>query len=235
MRITTIGDIHGRTVWKEIVEKNKGSHFIFTGDYVDPYKDEDIDEEDAIENLFDIIDFKISDPNNVTLLTGNHDIQYMGNVRFACGTRSKKYLLDLKEIFTSYKNLFQMAYQKNNYLWTHAGISNGWFKQFYSVLVKFGLNPNYNNLGDVLNKIGNDAKYVDIYSTISDYRGGFSLYGSPIWADSDELFTPQSLKGFHQIVGHNKFLDVVRDGDNKTSITFCDCLFSKVKGLNLNV
>lgn len=235
MKITTIGDTHGRTVWKEIVEKNPGSHYIFTGDYVDPYKSEEISEEDAIENLFDIIDFKNENKNNVTLLIGNHDFHYMENAKFICSSRSKKYLFDLKEIFTSYKNIFQFAFQKNDYLFTHAGVSNGWFKQFYSILLRFGLNPNYSNLADVLNKIGNDSSYSFIFSTISDYRGGFSSYGSPIWADSDELFYPQCLKGFHQIVGHNKFLDIVKDGTAKASITFCDCLFNKTKGLNLNI
>lgn len=235
MKITVIGDTHGRTAWKEIVKKNPGSHFIFTGDYVDPYENEKISEEEAIENLFDIIDFKNANSNKVTLLIGNHDIQYMIMTGVATTARSKKFLFELREIFTSYKNIFQFAYQKNNYLFTHAGISNGWYKQFRPVLLKFGLNPNDNNLADVLNKIGNDKTYVDIYSTISSYRNGLSLYGSPIWADADELFFPQCLTGFHQIVGHNKFLDIVRDGNDKTSITFCDCLFNKIKGLNINI
>lgn len=37
-----IGDIHGRTSWKELVNENPNSIFIFTGDYLDPYEAEGI-------------------------------------------------------------------------------------------------------------------------------------------------------------------------------------------------
>ena len=38
MKYILIGDIHGRTQWKKIVEKEKDADkFIFLGDYFDPY------------------------------------------------------------------------------------------------------------------------------------------------------------------------------------------------------
>lgn len=34
--ILFIGDIHGRTIWKDIVEKESWEQCIFLGDYFDP-------------------------------------------------------------------------------------------------------------------------------------------------------------------------------------------------------
>ena len=76
MRIVAIGDVHGRTVWRRIVDKYdiKETHFIFLGDYVDPYRSELVNDDECFENFEDIIHFKNKYPDNVTLLLGNHDV-----------------------------------------------------------------------------------------------------------------------------------------------------------------
>ena len=232
MTITSIGDIHGRNVWKKIVKRNVGSHFVFLGDYLDPYKKEKITEDAALENFQEIIDFKNSDPSNVTLLIGNHDTQYMFYPNFSTNSKSKLFLLEIIDIFTLNRNLFDFAYQKDNYLFVHAGISNGWFNEYRELLDRFDLKKDLSNLGVVLNRIGDDPKGKFSFSDISRYRGGFDAYGSPIWADDREL-EYLSLTGIHQIVGHNKIDTIQRFGDDETSITFCDCLYSEVKELTL--
>lgn len=230
MKIVTIGDTHGRTAWKIIVKRNPGAHFIFTGDYLDAYKAEKIEEEEAIDNFEEIIEFKKSNPDKVILLIGNHDAQYLFPPNFGCSVRSKKYFWEIADIFMANKNLFDFAFQKSNYLWTHAGVSNEWFFDVKELLNSFGLKPDLSNLGTVLNKIGKDSRARTIYTYVSHYRGGLDLNGSPIWADTTELYR-DSLDGFHQIVGHNKFVDIMSVGTDDTSITFVDCLFSTVKEL----
>ena len=40
MEVILIGDIHGRTIWKQIVERHPDAdHYVFFGDYFDPYED----------------------------------------------------------------------------------------------------------------------------------------------------------------------------------------------------
>ena len=59
MKYIFIGDIHGRTNWKQIVEKEKDADkFIFFGDYFDPY-DWTLTLDDLVNNFRDILDFKI--------------------------------------------------------------------------------------------------------------------------------------------------------------------------------
>lgn len=74
-----IGDIHERTIWKRIVEKEKDSdRFIFLGDYLDSYE-KSLTPIEAADNLEDIIEFKKNQQRlnkDVVLLLGNHILQY---------------------------------------------------------------------------------------------------------------------------------------------------------------
>lgn len=234
MKIVTIGDIHGRKNWKEIVKKNPDSKFIFIADYLDTYRSEDIDDLDAIENFQDIIDFKISNPKNVILLIGNHDAQYIFGPKFATTRRMYQYYYEISDIFAFHKNLFQMAYQKGNHLWTHAGVTNGWLKESYSQLVNYGLKNDFSNFADTLNSASKDSNGLKIFDKVSLYRGGFDRFGSPIWADIEEL-NLDMLNNCHQIVGHNKVSNIYTIGDQNTSVTFTDCLFARTEGYILNI
>ena len=233
MNITAIGDIHGRKNWINIINKNKNNNFIFLGDYVDPYHSEFIEEEEAIVNLESIIDFKKNNSNKVTLLIGNHDAQYLFDTNFKTSYRSQ-YSQELIDLYYYNKSLFQFALQKDRYLFTHAGISNGWFNEHFRLLEYFGLNVDMSNLATTLNKIGKDLKWKVELGSISHYRGGNDKYGGPLWTDRIEI-DKDYLKGFQQVVGHNKVPDIITMGNSKSSITFCDCLFAKTKGYALSI
>ena len=239
MVVKVIGDLHGRDKWKKIVGKDKSSHFIFLGDYVDPYKAEGITQEECIDNLYDIIDFKLENTKKVTLLIGNHDAQYMFHPNFG-RTHGVKNMQEVADIFQFNKPLFQFAYQKNNYLFIHDGISTGWSNQYKVYLKRMGLKDDMSNLGDLLNSLGNSKASI-IFDQVSTYRGGIDINGSPIWADERELFTDH-LDGFHQIVGHNKTpyietypLNIRQRKNDNSSITFCDCLGFSDDFLTLNI
>ena len=72
MKKLVLGDIHGRTIWKDIIEKENPDKVIFLGDYVTTH--EGISSEAQIANLEDILSYKKSNPNDVILLRGNHKI-----------------------------------------------------------------------------------------------------------------------------------------------------------------
>ena len=51
MKYIFIGDVHGRTNWKQIIDKEKDADkFIFFGDYFDPY-DWTLSLQDIVEKL----------------------------------------------------------------------------------------------------------------------------------------------------------------------------------------
>ena len=71
MRIIAIGDIHGRTIWKDIVNQ-EFDLCVFLGDYVDSH--DEIPAKQQVDNLLDILEFKEHNSNKVILLRGNHKI-----------------------------------------------------------------------------------------------------------------------------------------------------------------
>lgn len=227
MRFCIIGDIHGRDSWMDLVEQNKGSHFIFLGDYCDPY-DYKIDDNEALINLNMIINYKKSHLDNVTLLIGNHDIQYIYYPDYATSNRNQnEKLKETIKVFQENKDLFQFAYQKDNHLFVHAGVSIWWYDEFSRLLDSFGLIKDNSNLADVLNNMGNDRIGRDTLMMISYWRGGEHAIGGPLWADMRELEIP--LDGVHQYLGHNKVSNIYSVGDKNSSNTFCDVLSSRKK------
>ena len=236
MKITAIGDLHGRETWKDIVTDNPNSHYVFLGDYLDTYKIEKISEEDSVENFYQLIDFKKSNKNKVTLLIGNHDFQYLFYPFGATNAMSRKYLSEIREIFQDNNDLFQFSFQKKNYLFVHGGVTNSWIKEHIKYLSKIGLKDDMSNISDTLNKAGLDLTGRYALCEISYHRRGSKLYGGPLWADHKELVADY-LDNFHQIVGHNKFHDIEtwEEDNGKSSITFCDCLFDKVDSYTVNI
>lgn len=75
MKVRVIGDIHGESWWKELANDiDKIDLCIFLGDYVDSYT---VSNEDMINNLLDIIQFKKDNSDKVILLYGNHEWNYL--------------------------------------------------------------------------------------------------------------------------------------------------------------
>lgn len=75
-----LGDLHCRTIWKDIVAKEGEScdKIIFLGDYIPPREVTLDDPTDACGFLYEVLDFKDKNPDKVILLRGNHDLQALG-------------------------------------------------------------------------------------------------------------------------------------------------------------
>lgn len=233
MAYVCIGDIHGRTSWKELVEQNPNSTFIFMGDYLDPYFN-DITYLDAIENFKKIIEFKINNPGTI-LLIGNHDAQYLFYPNFQVNNGfSYKYHKTICKLFKENKKLFQFAFQINDYLFTHAGISKDWLNYHSKIFDQFGLSLDYSNIAEVINNIANSDKLKEVFDNISHLRGGRNLYGSLIWADFRELIDNYII-GLKQIVGHTKFKDFFKTGDFDSFVIFIDVLTEQTKALIVEI
>lgn len=68
--ILVVPDIHLRSFWRSILDSNLP--VVFLGDYIDPYSYEGVTYESGIKEFLDIIEFKKTNPERVTLLLGNH-------------------------------------------------------------------------------------------------------------------------------------------------------------------
>lgn len=191
-----IPDVHGRTFWKESVEKfgKDAEKIIFLGDYLDPYPQEYITSDDAFPRFKEIIELKKKDPDRVILLLGNHDCHYM----FEDFVTSSRFNYDKEEEYHKFynenKDLFRFSYYSpDKILFTHAGIHPSWLKINKLELPKNDIDSWLENL---------DIKY---YSQVGRSRGGYYPVGSSVWCDIHDfdgykLEFPGIKK---QVVGHS--------------------------------
>lgn len=213
----------------------EGVHIVFLGDYLDPYENIDfIYKAEAIAVFEEIID-EARSANNITLLLGNHDLHYWPQFHRSYGCRRDELRKqDISHMFLSNIDLFSIAYETyindKQYLFTHAGVIKPWFEWVTNKEVKTNtLDPDLNDsyrYSDVfglteqeiaaidvemnangLNKLLESKVGRDILWTISRYRGGYSIYGSCIWADVSEhysLFSKEDrYEDIYQIFSHS--------------------------------
>lgn len=218
-RVMTIGDVHGRDTWKfmthgspyefeewvimiqngadakDVLFKEdypymKMDKIIFIGDYVDSFSVNNIVMK---KNLEDIILFKKILPDKVVLLWGNHDVQYFIPNQICSGYRPEM-KWDLEIIFRESRDLFQMAYQENDYLWTHAGLSKPILKE----MMKYDFLRDLKSEADVLNEAF--IREVPEIFAVDSSSGGWSMYGGPLWIRPNDL--ERDGVDLHQIIGH---------------------------------
>lgn len=212
-----IGDIHGRTNWKKIVEEHPDDRIVFLGDYCDPY--EPISNFDVLNNLLDIIELKTRRKDDVILLLGNHDMHYLHG-DFPVGTRYNVGIAELvKSLFEERHEHFQFAYQEGNILYTHAGVSNLWWDKYFRGMTGAGV-P---SIAEQLNNPTEEQ--LKAMFMIGYHRGGDDELSGIFWADIRETYN-DPLQGVHQVVGHTKMKDMLTINPSEdTSITYCDCLY----------
>ncbi|MCX6215002.1 metallophosphoesterase [Spirosoma sp.] len=224
MKLLVISDLHGRTVWKE-ANLDQYDRVIFLGDYTDSHT---FDDKTIFNNLLDIIWLKRQNPVKFILLIGNHDAQYLHFPHYRCSGFREKAQPELSFLFTTHINLFQLAHQEGNYLFTHAGVTKKWLAHF---LVKTGKRlierTSIANLAGLLNKVHNEEMcFRNLLFEVGPKRGGFNAYGGPIWADRSET-SVDFLMGFQQVVGHTPVFDFSTIYGESGSITYTDVLQTK--------
>lgn len=244
-KVIVIGDIHGRTCWKDFgdikfllyAEPEAAGYggfepeyfkYVFVGDYTDSFTETNVT---IKENLLEIIRFKKLYPEYVVLLWGNHDVNYFLNkpwlpVKYHVSGFRPEAHHELYDIFYENKDLFQIAFQVNNYLFTHAGVHFGWYHFVFAKAIK-GLGLDDMTVAEQLNEAF--LHNIKCIHDIDWYRGGDKRVGGPLWTDK-QMIDKKPLKNTHQIVGHNIVKDIKTYKpykDNDATITFIDVLNTK--------
>lgn len=222
-----IGDIHGRTCWKELVKDDCIN--IFVGDYLDPY--ENIQYEALIHNFVDIIAYKQAHPQTV-LLYGNHDLPYIAscdsNNRFDAihAEQSRMFFRETAHLFAG------VAYAiGDNALVTHAGVSKEWYEK------EFG---SYDGAKPTV--VAEDVNYLWAHnkvefsfranaSSLADSMGESATH-SPLWIRPWTLSEHNLFVGtpYIQIFGHTQMDNIISIDDHLVCV---DCLGSIVKSYQI--
>lgn len=133
MKTIILGDIHGRTVWKDIIEKEQPDRTVFLGDYVSTH--ESITAQQQIDNFMDILVAKELKPQKYVLLRSNHDLQHIGYWWADCSGLNRKVQdfmseSDIRERFlTASQWVYEMKIGEENVVCSHSGISKVWMEQ----------------------------------------------------------------------------------------------------------
>jgi hypothetical protein len=225
LKLLAVGDLHGRSCWQTI-DPDQYDKIVFLGDYVDsPYHSD----QEIWDNFNAVIELKKSLPEKIILLLGNHDIQYLHYPKYSCSGFNPVMQTALTEIYTKNRELFQVAYQIQNYLFTHAGVSLPWYLEFGSFIKNISLKEAIGNL-DLIAEVFNAVEkspHRDILHQVGVQRGGSEEFGGMTWADKQELWY-HPLEDYHQVVGHNPVPNIEAISYNdETSVTFVDVLGSQ--------
>ena len=195
-KVVFIGDVHGRDCWNEIVDHEKDADLIiFAGDYVSTH--EDISVEDQLNNLFDILLYKEEHPDKVVLLRGNHDMQHLGYYWAECSGffRGVEKEMSKPEVKERYLHDTQWVYVMDNIVFSHAGITERWFKDSECETVE-----DINNLEPSELFGFRPCKFSDYY--------GISQTQGPTWIRPQTLCA-YALPGWIQVVGHTTTKKVI--------------------------
>ena len=205
-----VPDIHGRTFWKDVMRSPED--IIFLGDYLDPYEEEGISADEALENFREILKFKKENPGRVTLLLGNHDLSYI-YPWMECSRHNDLKEKEIGDIFEDSRELFKLSHTLDGrYVFSHAGFNPIWVRKHFGDM----------RILEVAEE--NQFSPESLYE-ISGFRRGWDSAGSIVWADVRE-FRDEDF-GCYQIFGHTQLREPYW-GENFACL---DC--RKICGLSL--
>ena len=163
LRILTFGDIHGRSVWKDVIDREGIDNLdliVFLGDYFTSR--EGIPVKDQEENFRRIVDFKNTYPDKVVLLRGNHDMEACKYYWAECHpSHRSKWVVENKEWFLENT---QWVLQIDDVVFSHAGITKRWYEDMCNEY------PEITCFEDI-NKIEPSEMFGFRPSKFSDYSG----------------------------------------------------------------
>lgn len=206
MKYVIIGDVHGRTIWRDIVEKESDSDkIIFLGDYCSTHNPVAISEDQEIEELYAILDFKEKNKDKVVLLRGNHCCQMLDYHWAECYPKVRPKVAQYvrtKDVTGWFLNSTQWIYQipDTNIVCSHAGISNTWLNnvsQYYKMIKRTELT----NISDINNLEPCEAFAFTPSDMWDNY--GDSLTQPCTWIRPTSL-NEDKLPNIIQVVGHTR-------------------------------
>jgi len=208
MKTVVIGDVHGRSLWKLIVNQENPDRVIFIGDYFDSFEISGVEQ---IQNFKEIIEYKEKSGKEVITLIGNHDHHYYPEVGYT-GTSGYQSRIapSITQVIDENRQHLQIAYSFDEFLFTHAGVSptfmdgefgeEGWVKD---------------NVVELLNDLFKYKPKSFDFNGTDPY--GDNTYQTPIWIRPKSLMAVNKKhdkglkKKYIQVVGHTqvKKLDLV--------------------------
>jgi UDP-2,3-diacylglucosamine pyrophosphatase LpxH len=208
MKTVIIGDIHGHDSWKRIIaQEHDADRFIFVGDYFDSFTITGVVQ---IHNFKEIVEFKTTTDKEVIMLIGNHDYHYFPEIGDSNTSGYQSTLApSIKQVVGENKPHLQLAYQFDDILVTHAGVSSEWLDDTITMWDVPNLAMYLNDLFTYQpTKVAyRSFKYYDYENNQAQLAGGFGAetFQGPIWIRPQALMKANHdtlRKQIIQVVGH---------------------------------
>lgn len=223
IKYIVVPDTHGRDFYINDMNtfiKSSDSNMVFLGDYLDPYPDEGVTPEMAIDRFHKIIEMKKNHPDRVTLLLGNHDVHYFNGANRGVRMIYTHYD-EIHHMFVDNMDLFSFVkftrVGRNNIIFSHAGFSFSWIDNYSDKLgicdsehfdiekTKEYFNYKFISGIDWDNLYKTDEDWRRRFFDVGSSRGGWGNHPSFIWADvTDHLFENTRVDNCIQIFGHTR-------------------------------
>lgn len=199
MKIICLGDTHGRSFWKYVVNTQEFDKIVFIGDYWDSF---DIPFKEQYQNFLDICAYKEANLGKVVLLIGNHDFHYTPTASIYGDKYSgyqKGNAMVIGHTLATNKDLFQMAYLHGDYLFTHAGVTKTWLNNTLGIEGGAKIDLGTVAIDAYINDVYLFTPRHFVFQGIDDY--GDDPTQSPIWVRPQSL-NEDAYGDFIQVVGH---------------------------------
>lgn len=198
MKTVVFGDIHGRSIWKDIIKlENDADRYVFLGDYVTSR--EQISEDDQVKNLKELLNWADEmnkyTPGRVILLRGNHDMEALGYSWADCNPRFRNNYLRIPANRDWFLEHTQWVFIDGNDAFVHAGISKTWMQ-----------NNDLKSVEDINNMYPSDV-FGFTPCKLSDYTGD-SVTQPPTWI-RPWAFIYDAYGDYRYFVGHTSYCHVI--------------------------
>lgn len=232
MKLVVLGDVHGRSLWKSIIEKEKDADkFIFLGDYFDSKEGHSPDRQ--LFNFQELIDWRrariLAGYEDVNLL-GNHDYRYL-SVCVEAMYRGYQYshAKEIRKALEDNMDILKMAHAEDKYIFSHAGISLDWLKANVEkeiLKIKYPEDKLAEATANTVNELFSTRPAVFGFTIGPNLSySGDDTCQTPIWIRPKSLMTA-GVRGMHHIVGHTSVSDIQTVSDkndhSEIEITFVD-------------
>jgi len=199
IKLIALGDTHGRSTWETILRHEPHDLAVLVGDYFDTK--EDISGAKQLYNFQKIIEHKKANKDRTVLLFGNHDYQYMRYTKDQYSGFQSGAWPEINRVLQEAidEELVQMAFQYENYLFSHAGIGQTWMERI-PWHARFGKPDGWDGM-NLANQVNFVFKFFPRYFNLLYSDDGTSMGESPIWI-RPESFRKDQIKGYIQIMGH---------------------------------
>lgn len=170
---------------------------------------------DQLVNAKELIQW-VKNNDNVVALWGNHDLSYLNPFLYKCSGYSEDIAIQACNLLVENEDVFTYAYEYNNILFTHAGVSTVWFDRYNRGKEHLPIDVQVNNIVRRLpTAVSHEHNMGRLFRSDGD-----EVTQGPTWIRPSSLISAPAHP--FQVVGHTQQKEPYHLTDGSNSIILVD-------------